>query len=465
MDKDNYHDNLNTLKEMILDERKLVTYVSLSKEMCLHVNESKSLLSQIVEDLRKNTSEIQLNVNYIISGLLDGNKARTTVCNENELPSLKKDFKIVFYHHLYSVSVGTPSADNVSFMAINKFEDFPLCTGIIKSNACMKRSSDEIGNLKTNSQEITVTDQKQSIAVQKKVREENKNGSNTKPAVKIQETKAEPIIKAETVSPKKESTINSLQKPALKNTKTQKGIAGFFSKPSANKPVNGTKDKVSKINVKQEESNTVINDNEPKNNIKKEKVETMSSKKIKTEKMDVDEEVPKKVVPEKVPKNVKQSDKKENKSLSDIKKTAKLDKKRKRVLHVSDSESEDEKNDPFATEPVVDQDSDDEIPPTPLVNTVKITSGIMNPKKRRKMVDKTYTDEDGYILTKKEEVYESCSENEEEIHVKENIHQVNTLKVEVSPPEKKNNGKSTKKKMASPQKGKQATLMNFFKKV
>lgn len=494
MEKANAEENLNSLKEMLLDEKKLVTYVSLSKEMCIHVNESKALLRQIVDYLKKKDPDIELNVNYIVSGLLDNNRAQTTVCNETELEVLKKKLKVIFYQHLYSVSVGASSVDNVSFMALNKFADFSLCTGLIKSQSCVKRSSDEIGSLKTTSQENVTIDQKPSISGQKSAKLEKKNNSNgfseVKQPAKIQETKSEPIIKSEITSPKKQSSNSNIQKSDNKNnSKAQKGIAGFFNKSSsvpAKKVVNGTKENDQKNNSKQEDSQMrdtikVKTENMDVDDVASEKSDkeepqkkqtvkgaketnkthntTKTNAKVIKEDMDVDEDVSEKLDKES---QKKQTAKEKNKTLNTIKKNAKVDKKRKRVLHVSDSESED---DPFVEEPVPDPDSDDEIPPTPLVNTVKITSGIVNPKKKRKIVDKTYTDEDGYILTKKEEVYESCSENEEEVSVKENVHHVNKVKVEVSPPGKKNGTKNSKKKVPSPQKGKQATLMSFFKKV
>ncbi|XP_063827171.1 DNA polymerase delta subunit 3 [Ostrinia nubilalis] len=458
---------MNTLKEMLLDERKLVTYVSLSKEMCIHVNESKSLLKEIIDYLKKKDPDIQLNINYMISGLLETNKAQTTVCNETELDKFKNNLKVLFYQHVYSVSVGTPSVDNVSLMALNNLSDFSLCTGLVKSNSCVKRSPEEIGGLKTNSQQNVMIEQKPSSSGTKVVKQEKKNDNNkvndVKQVTKIQETKSEPIIKSETISPKKESSSNNVQKSDNKKVnKSQKGIAGFFNKSNsvpAKKVVNGTKEI------------------EQKNSLKQITPLVKDTTEVKVEKMDVDEEVPeqsekvievseqsKKVVESKKQDTVAPA-KEKNKTLNTIKKNAKVDKKRKRVLHVSDSEDEEEKDDPFKPEPVAMEDSEDEIPPTPLVNTVKITSGIVNPKKKRKIVDKTYTDEDGYILTKKEEIYESCSENEEEASIKENVQHINKVKKEVSPPEKKNATKNTKKKIASPQKGKQATLMSFFKKV
>lgn len=159
--------------------------------------------------------------------------------------------------------------------------------------------------------------------------------------------------------------------------------------------------------------------------------------------------------------SVKNKSKLVKKHTSDIKKDLKVDKKRKRLLHISDSESDNEKNDPFSNENKEVYESEDEIPPTP-DNRIKITSGIVNPKKRRKIVDKTYVDDEGYILMHKEEVYESCSENEEEIHKKENVNNKIHIKTEISPKEKKI---KNKKKNLSPQKGKQPTMMTFFKKI
>lgn len=456
MDNDTLESNINMLKEMILDEQKLVTYVSISKDLFIHVNDSKKLLTAVVEDIKKKQPETGLNVSYIISGLSEDNKARTTVASEKDIDKLRSSFPVVFFEHIYSVGKGTSCVDNVSLLAVNKFEDYSLCTGLIKNNSCTKRTSDEIGNLKSSSQKSVETESKSTAPPQKKAKEEVKkvvqNGKDdTKNIAKVHESKSEPIIKTEVPSPKKD-TSNSKQ--AIDNKKNgnktqQKGIAGFFSKSNSapTKKVTKTLEPKKEICVK-EEKNTIV---EP------------------VEVMEVDEEVPVKKEPKEVkkPKNKNSNEKSKNNSLTQIKKNAKVDKKRKRVLHVSDSESDDEKNDPFVDdeEPVIPSESDDEIPPTPTVNTVKITSGIINPKKKRKIVDKTYTDEDGYILTKKEEVYESCSDNEE-VSVKENIEaqpQVH-LKLEVSPKDKKT-PKNSKKKISPPQKGKQATLMNFFKKV
>lgn len=443
---------VKSVKELILDEQKLVTYVSLCKELCIHVNESKALLSQTVEQIKEKQPDITINVNFIISGLLDDHSARTLVCSEAELDTEKARFRTVFFVHIYSVSQGLAGIDNAALVSLNRFEDLPLCKGLIKSNSCTKRTSDEIESLKSKS--VAAFDVQATTAAPKKVLSKNiiHNGTdNAKSVVKAHAAKSEPVIKTEVISPKKSSACNG----KINNTngkKTSKDIAGFFSKANSAPTIKPTK-------ITQEND---LKKAMPMPEEKKVKEE------IKIEEMDVDvEDVPDKTIKAESTNALKSTSNKNNsyvnKRENKIKKTAKVDKKRKRVLHVSDSESDE---DPFADNKPALQESDDEIPPTPSTNTIKITSGILNPKKRRKVVDKTYTDEDGYILTRKEEVYESCSEDEVVvIQPDPKVEKENKINTEVSPPkEKEKKTKNMKKKISPPQKGKQTTMTNFFKK-
>lgn len=463
MDEETLQANMTTLKEMVLDEERLVTYVSLSKELCIHVNDSKLLLNKLVEEIKQKVPVDTINVSYIISGITEDFRGRTTVAVEQDIADARSTFKAIFFEHVYSISKGLPKVDKVAFLAVSKFEDFPLCTGLIKSNSCVKRSSDEMCTLKSNSQPTVQVEPKQSSSLQKKIKTEPKeivkNGhTEPKEVCKVHETKSEPAIKSEIPSPKKHLSSNGKPKQELKKNgpKSQKSIAGFFSK-SNSAPVKKIID-------------DVIKNKDDIKELKSEKENFKEQTEMGAEKMEIDEEVEnkqKKTELKKETQNTKEITK--NKSLNQIKKKAKVDKKRKRVLYISDSESDGENN-PFVddSEPNIEHESEDEIPPTPAVKTVKISSGIINPKKRRKIVNKTYTDEDGYILTKKEEVYESCSDNDEELPSKENIVDGNQVKV---PPKieqqspKKNGTKNSKKKISPSQKGKQATLTNFFKKV
>lgn len=441
--------NLKTVKELLLDEGKLVTYISLSKELCIHANEAKALLNHAVRDIRKMKPKTEIYVCYMISGLLSNNSAFTSVCSESDLDSLRKSLNVIFYEHVYCVSKGMQAVDNVALTAVNKFEDLSLCTGLIKANVCIKRPDSEILILKSNNNQSKNIESKSNVknTIERK-REFIKNTDNVKKEIEI---KSEPIKSNETLSPKKAPTNKVSNKNGTKAA--SKGIAGFFNKANGD-----TKAKNIKVKEdKQMESKAKI---KVKNEIK---LEQPTTDKNISDQMETEEPVQKS-------KKTVENEKSQNKSLKQIKKNAKVDTKRKRLLHISDSESDNEINDPFADDDnmkmSVDHESEDEIPPTPTANTVKITSGIINPKKRRKIVDKTYTDEDGYILTKKEEVYVSCSDNEEEIKAdikqeKENV-EVKQAKTVTSP---QKDSKMKKKKVSPPQKGKQQTLTNFFKKV
>lgn len=451
--EDTFKNNLNTVKELILDEERLVTYISLSKDLCIHVNTSKLLLHHLIDKIHSENPKILLNVTYIISGSIGDNKVWTTVCTADNLTQIKLKFKNIFYEHVYSVNKGNSTVDPNAYLLLNTFNDFNLCTGLIKSKECDKRTSNEIVNLKTNSQELaTTSESKKCIDPPKKIKQESKQTSNLQTH---EDKKIEVNIKSEVPSPQKKSSNNNKQNNVTNSHKSQKGITGFFNKTNgAIKKVNMEIKKES--NVKLEE-NVVVEDKVMDIDEEEECSKSTLNVSMKEE-SESESNLP-----------TKGKSTKNKKSLQQIKKTSKVDKKRKRVLHVSDSDSDTE-NDPFVNNQAVNIESDDEIPPTPLNNTIKITSGIVNPKKRRKVIDKTYTDEDGYILTKKEEVYESCSDNEQDVQeaVVTKILENKPIKLdtkETSPTEKKSGLKSSKKKISPPQKGKQSTLTSFFKKM
>ncbi|XP_045515293.1 DNA polymerase delta subunit 3 [Pieris brassicae] len=437
MEMDDTH--INLLKDMILDEGKLVTYLTLAKDLCLHINNSKLLMHSFIKSIREENPKLELNINFLISGLIDENKVKVAVCSEDKLEEYKKTFKVVYFIHVYSICKGMPKENSAALVTLTKYDDFNLCPGIIKSHASIKRSDVEIGILKSSSQKKIVN---QVVSHPKKAKQEDK----LKPLKNVQEIngktfKSEPDleIKNEIMSPKKNF------KPNIKPS-THKGIAGFFNKQNG-------------INNKKENKITVDLKETSKKVVDVSKTEQDALNDI----MDIDNQQETEVKNEARNENIMN----DNKILSNIKKHSKVDKKRKRVLHVSDSDSEEE-NDPFVAEEKkeIAPESDEEIPPTPVANNLKITTGIVNPRKKRKVVDKTYMSDDGYIITKREEVYESCSDSEsvdKEVSVKKEIKEE---KLQISPKTKPKEVKNSpkKKKVSPPQKGKQATLMNFFKK-
>ena len=173
--EDALKNNLNTVEEIVLDEEKIVTYISLSKELCIHINTSKLLLQSLVDKIHKENPKILLNVTYIISGIVGDNRVWTTVCTADNLEKLRLKFTSIFYEHIYSVSKGNSTVDQNTYLLLNTFNDFNLCAGLIKSKECDKRTSNEIVNLKTNSQELlTLSDDKKPLIPPKKLKQESK---------------------------------------------------------------------------------------------------------------------------------------------------------------------------------------------------------------------------------------------------------------------------------------------------
>lgn len=152
-------------------------------------------------------------------------------------------------------------------------------------------------------------------------------------------------------------------------------------------------------------------------------------------------------------------------------------KKRKRIVVLSDSEDSsgddilgkdgtdvsDSSPLPEVSPQLNESNTDDVIPPTPEAELKK------GRKRVRKMKDKTYMEEDGYVLTCKEYVFESCTDSEGE----QTIENEKERPKENCEPVKSDTPKSPKavskeppaKKKSLPQKNKQATLTNFFKKM
>ncbi|KAJ9582022.1 hypothetical protein L9F63_003605 [Diploptera punctata] len=242
-----------------------------------------------------------------------------------------------------------------------------------------------------------------------------------------------------------------------------------------------------------ENSNTeIVQDKKLKN--RKDSNENSNTEVVKDKKLENRKDSNEKSNALKKPKNIKQkvSEKKVGRGKT---KKASIDeevpsaKKRKRIVVFSDSEdSEDDGNKEEeedegvcyspAPQPQEPDSDDDVIPPTPDASMKK------GRKRIRKLVDKTYMGEDGYMLTRKEYVFESCTESEaEEEKEKENkskddseqtkIEKVSSNVDTKEPPAKKNTKESSKndtkeppskKKKVSPQITKQASIMNFFKK-
>nr|XP_018906176.1 PREDICTED: DNA polymerase delta subunit 3-like isoform X2 [Bemisia tabaci] len=135
-------------------------------------------------------------------------------------------------------------------------------------------------------------------------------------------------------------------------------------------------------------------------------------------------------------------------------------KRRKRVMVESDSENSSEGDSDAESERSLSPEPEKPPSPEPMEEDDEIipaTPVEPSKKRKRKAVDKTVMDENGFLCTTKEYVYESCSDNEENDENKKTI--ANSETKEAPKPEK-----SPEPKKVIKQPTKQVSLTSFFKK-
>ncbi|KAG5881117.1 hypothetical protein JTB14_032294 [Gonioctena quinquepunctata] len=256
---------------------------------------------------------------------------------------------------------------------------------------------------------------------------------------------------------KKEST------DAGKNKVAKKGISGFLTKVPSKDSV-----KSEKPNSNSQEGERFLTKAASKDSVESQEQES-SSKKVKKEEIPMDVEEVNEIKEEQVEKpSKKESKAKKSKPKSKRQRedsAEKITKRRKRIVERVDSESDDmfEKDD---EEDIIEKsDGEPEIAP-PIISKKPLEAK----NKRRKAVDRTYEDEDGYIVTKTEYVYETASEDENEVPVKNIMEEKPKIKAADKKSSVSSENDTSPLKGAKGKKGKknnmqnQPTLMNFFKK-
>lgn len=446
---------MENLEEWILEEQKVVTYKYLARALKVHVNVAKQMLFNFVDEQRKKDTE--LGIVYLVSGNLapieDGvSKLKVLLVEEKNVDKELKKFKTVISRHIYSVqkagkitSTGLFATDLVSLkedvMAAN-------AQAAIKNKAAVPRPNHQI-------------DRKVEEA-KKPVKQEVKK--EPKPEVEIKKPGKPSSIesafsKTKKKSPEKDGAAD--KKPVATTTssagkKQTSNIAAMFAKQASAKPKVKTEVLTSETSPgKENMENAQIEDKK-----------TAEAKVAEKKEPPKQTSFGKKSAPAKKP-------------ASKSKKSTKGDsKKRKRITVASDSESDgdDDKTDedeekagasgeeeqdeeeqapPQSRIIQSDEEEEEEIPSTPQPSQSSTTGR----RRVRKMVDKTYIDEKGYMVTKKEAVFESEDEPEaEEEPVKKPEAKVEKAASSSGPAAKK------PKLMSAGTSTKQQGIMAFFKK-
>lgn len=404
--------------------------------MEIHVNIAKQTLWEFWQRYKE---EKDFECTFLLMGVLQDNGMRVEVVREKDLSTAKEKYSKVLSEHIYSLQKVLPE-----LQLLGLAEKGDIRYAAIKCLENNERSDEEIHALrwgamsnKTKSvpQEETVQPIPESNKAKKVSSPEEKHidgkknnadrkGFNNlfgKATGKQTSTVQSSTEKMETDSSNKaKQTINDT--PASSKKPGQKGgLNSFFHLGRNQSADKKAEDKKS----------------EDKMSADKESADSPERKKN-TSPVEISK-IEKKVIAKNISKQKNARGKKRNRS----KESNDTAKRRKRITIHSDSSS------------AGSSDEEEEIPPSPeKVSPVRLPRSPSPPRvqlrngkcKVLKKVDKTF-EEDGFLVTKKVHVYESCSEEEPEVaEVKK--------PVALEPQPEAKGKKSTK----------QTTLMNFFKK-
>ncbi|XP_068203325.1 DNA polymerase delta subunit 3-like isoform X2 [Palaemon carinicauda] len=508
---------LDNLDEFINDEGRIITCKWLCLTLKVHVNVAKQMLYHYVTKHRNEDKGDDLCVTYVVSGVVAGKDKQPDIqkvmlVREEKLDAVKSTMKNVISVHIYSVSKSKLKDLNILYTSnideVKKNLTSMNSYGGIECSSAKVRSSADLAKLQ---QQNAYRDPEESAAPEKKNKTEEKvRKDEIKTEVKATKTSkkannqiasmfARQNVKSETKDEKKEVKTAPSKRPTPGNKKSG-GISAFFNKgPTPKQSQTPDSSKSSPVKTESPDTESPIKSETDttspvateslKSSIKTESQDSIS-KDSEIESMEVDSSPPKKAKvtakskskPKPKPKPKKSSQKRGKSKHSDDESPIP---KRKRIMQLSDSESSsEEENEEEEESPIPDPsriESDEEIVPSPVKEEPIKQEYSQNGKpKKKKLVSKTFQDEKGFFVTKKEFVFVTDSEDEtevvksdqENIPVKKNDQSPQKVSSTKSPqkksvksPTKKNSAKSPSKKHSKDlTKTKQSSITSFFTK-
>lgn len=446
-----------------------MTYKWLSKELEVHVNTAKEIL---VDYWKKHKTDGIVATVMLIGHMKDGGM-RVEVVKECDLEEASKKYENIISQHLYSLQKTLPDIQSLvnagkgdtKFAAIKCKESVILSDEEIFSRRWgssiqyqapfdekaerpppVIRTKEPVNPLKKAFANSKPAEDKESSKEKEKPKESAKTEGKTEPK------KASPPGKSEVkkISPPGKPGDKKGAIPKKPVQSTQKGFSALFGKAQTQKKTPPSASNGIKANTatktppkappkakaespmqvdsdddeetppkKSEEKKSPTTEPKSKETVKK----PISSSKSETKKssaVETKEDKKRKKSPppeEKKPStktNGSTSAKSKNSSNRGKKRERSQDshdnsKKRKRIVVVSDSSEEsepEEEADPFGTSIAEEPVTKERSPSPPPVERIE------GKRKVRKMVDKHFVDDDGFMVTKKVQVMESCSEDE-----------------------------------------------------
>ncbi|XP_006624674.1 DNA polymerase delta subunit 3-like [Apis dorsata] len=406
------HEYLEIVAGYIFDDDKLVTYKWLSKVLEVHVNIAKQILWEFWQKYKK---EKEFVCTFLLMGILYDNGMHVEIVKEKDLITSKEKYSKVISEHIYSLQKILPE-----IQLLGNTENGDIKFSAIKCIENNERNDEEMHIFRWGpiSSEIQFAPQEE--------------------AQSISESNEEKKI----ISPEKKQTL------IKKNER--KGFDNLFGK-IINKQKNLYTSSIEEMNIESSDiKETSKNVLKSKEIIQKDKLNNCLQNENQTKAVESPNKknsinsIQKKITEEKIilrnnkQKNIRGKKRSQSKDLNNI------TKKQKFITIHDDSNNTESSNDeqelelPISPENLSSSISKDSKSPPQM----KFENGK---RKVLKIVDKTF-EEDGFLVTKKVHVYESCSEDELEILAKKSMIPESHLEFK----RKKNT--------------KQTTLMNFFKK-
>ncbi|XP_044759352.1 nucleolar protein dao-5-like [Coccinella septempunctata] len=415
---------LQKIEELVFDEDKIVTNSVVCEKFDVSLRESKYILKKYISD--DNLYPGKISVTYLICGKLKTGEYNIQIVDSIELYEKKKSFSLISDEVVYSVQ----KSNSIDFNAISISEKIASTFQVPKGSIIGEKCSERLVKSKVLPPPPA-----------------QKNFEKPKSSMFFK-----PVPKTEANCEKKQNQSTSTNNSKINTQKKPGGLAGFLSQTPQNS--NHENKHQHKLSSSDEEPRVTKRPRMESNDQEADKVEVKVENEPESSEVINDkskEAVPKNEVPEENS-NGKTSDAKQpSKKASNKKKQE--GKKRKRIILQSDSEDDLFAND---EDEKLNVDSEEE---KPLIAEPKET---IPKNKRRKAVEKVYTDDEGFVVTKTEYVLVSASEDEET--------EVEAEKPKVVKPQEKEEKKSPPQKpTAKGKKGKalagnQPTLMSFFKK-
>ncbi|GAB1602924.1 DNA polymerase delta subunit 3-like [Argonauta hians] len=437
---------LDNLDEFINDENKVVTYRWLSNTLQVHVNQSKQMLFDFIAKQRSEKDNDCLHVSYFLAGTTDKSKDGTKVVScsvvpEEKLETAKNCLQHIYSCHIYSVQKAKLKDSNVLYMTdYQKMKE-----NLVESSRYSAIKYDNAQHIQIKNIKTEDIQPESPIKASNEITNKENGDKNNNTSSKIKESKKSAkgsviagmfaqsnknISKSTSADQSSKNSDSKKEPPSKKVSKKPAGMTSFFS--SAAKKENGA--------MKSEDTGSI----QPSN--------------ISNE------------TPHEEKKSVRESDSDDD--------TCQKKKRRRLAPVVFESSSEEEmdseeplpspseipdsscKAEEMEEEPTVEKKSEE--PVKQIESRIVVNKDGKRRKRIKRQKNKTFLDDEGFMVTKKVMVSDSTDISDEEMEENKETKTTSEAPLSLSVAQIKKPSSKTTDADKGPKK--QSSLMSFFNK-